>query len=68
MFCSFRKMIYGKNDFVKLSKNLARCTSEEIILLNHQSKYIGNLSMMRNSAKDILATSSNVLYYLIYNI
>jgi len=37
--------VHGKNDFVKVSKNLARYIQVDlkIILLNHQNNYVGNM-------------------------
>jgi len=51
--------VHEKNDFVKISKNLARYiqVNLKIILLNHQNNYVGNANMMSNVANnfDILA-------------
>jgi len=51
--------VHEKNDFVKVSKNLARYiqVNLKIILLNHQNNYVGNANMMSNVANnfDILA-------------
>jgi len=50
--------IYGKNDFAKISENLAKYTNLKIIL-DHQNNYEGNLRMINNAKDfDILATSS----------
>jgi len=47
-----RFLVHGKNDFAKVSNNLARYRSDnKIILLNLQNNYTGNLSMMNNIEK-----------------
>jgi len=34
---------YEKNDFAKVSKNLVRYKSENIVLLDHQNNYVEHL-------------------------
>jgi len=43
--------IYGKNEFVKASKNLGRYKSENIILLDHQIITQNAQTIMNNAAK-----------------
>jgi len=54
--------ISGKNDFAERSKILLD-TYLKIILLDHQSNFLGILKIMSNATKnfDILATSLNFL-------
>jgi len=72
MYVSFRQlnMTYTcdidavqKNDFVEESKILVRHTDLKIIMLAHQNNYVGNSSMMNNTAKsfDVL-TSLSILH------
>jgi len=49
---------YGKNDFTKISKNLARYRFDINLVGSHQNNYIGISNVMNNAAKsyDILQT------------
>jgi len=61
IFVFNRKYWYTKNDFAKLSKNLAK--DLKIILLDHQNNYVENLSVDDYAVKsfDTLATSLSAL-------
>lgn len=44
--------LFGRNHFAEVSKKLGRYINLKIISLDHKSSYVGNSSMMNNTAKD----------------
>jgi len=53
---------FKKNDFPKVSKNLAMDTDLKIILLNYQNNYTERSSITNNIAKNFIAINLSILH------
>jgi len=53
--------------FAEISKNLASCRFEDIILLNNQNNYVGNLNMNNVARRISLLPSAFSIHMIINN-